>query len=117
MFFIFNLYLYHVCLFPSTITRNLIMIKLEVNHDTYWFKLEDVFLVERLRIYTSDYAELKRGPIKIRITLKNTNTNTKTKTIELIVFDPDGTKCDKILSFLEVPDKNADGSKMELVTD
>ena len=92
------------------------MIKLEVNHDTYWFKLEDVFLVERLRIYTSDYAELKRGPIKIRITLKNTNTNTNTKTIELIVFDPDGTKCDKILSFLEVPDKNADGSKMGLVT-
>jgi len=41
MFFIFNLYLYHVCLFPSTITshnsRNLIMIKLTFNHKTYWF--------------------------------------------------------------------------------
>ena len=104
MFFIFNLYLYHVCLFPSTITshnnRNLIMIKLEANNDIYWFKLEDVLLVERLIIYTSDSFALSYR--KIRITLKNTNTNTKT----IEIFDPDETECDKILSFLEVPDKN-----------
>jgi hypothetical protein len=72
------------------------MIKLTFNQNTYWFKLEDILLVERLLIYTSDYAVLQRGLKKIRITLKNTNT-------KIIEFEVDEATCDKILSLLEVP--------------
>jgi hypothetical protein len=74
------------------------MIKLTFNQNTYWFKLEDILLVERLLIYTSDYAVLQRGLKKIRITLKNTNT-------KIIEFEVDEATCDKILSLLEVPNR------------